>query len=213
MIGKILAIVSKSSPISLRSTKICKVYDDAILLNVNITDSLFLPLLDFCKSEIRTKPFSVDVSILYHKILKIYKYQKMKSESSIFGSGIMNLLLQITLLKKDVDSFDHIIQDLNVLEDYDDDLVANVRKLYGLELINLLEQKETQLEDDDEFKNEDFQREVLKRNLRESFHKQRANALRSKPTESEAFELLNSEENQLKLKVLFEKALKMPKTL
>ena len=196
---------------SLRSTKICKVYDDAIALDVNITDALFMPLLDFCKHEIRTKPFSVDVSILYHKILKIYKYQKMKSESSIFGSGVMNLLLHITLLKKDVESFDHICQDLHVLEQYDDDLVANVKKLYGLELINLLDQEPLQVVD--EFKKEDFQHEILKRSLRESFLKQRAVALHGKPTESEAFEILNSEENQFKLKNLFEKAMKKPKML
>lgn len=135
----------------------------------------------------------------------------MKSEISIFGSSIMNLLLQISLLKKDFSTFDQLCLDLNRLEEYDDDLVANVRKLYGLEVINLLKGENIMAEDDDDFENDDFQREILKRSLRDSFLRQRANALNGKPTEQEAFEILNSEENQVKLKVLFEKALKMPR--
>lgn len=178
-------------------------------LDLDITDSLFVPLLEFCRNQVKSGPFSVDVSILYHKILKIYHYQKMKSESSIFGSSIMNLLLQITLLKKDFTNFDLICQDLHHLEKYDDDLVANVKKLYGLEMINLLDKEDSILEDD--FEREDFQREILRRSLRESFLKQRASALHGKPTESEAFAILNSQENQAKLKILFEKALKMPR--
>ena len=152
----------------------------------------------------------MDVSILYHKIKKIYQYQKMNSEKRLFGSSIMNLILQICLLKKDLESFDQICQDLHHLEEYDDDLVANVKKLYGLELINLTEKDSLRIIEEDDFINHDFHLEILKRSLRDSFIIQRENALRGKPTESEAFELLNSEENQVKLKALFEK-LRLPK--
>ena len=210
IIGKVLAIITKSSPISLRSTKICKVYDDALARDIRITDPLFLPLLEFCKSELLNKPFSIDVSILYHKIHKIYEHQKLKNEEALFGSSIMALILQICLLKKDTETFDSICVDLHHMEQYDDDLVANVKKLYGLELINLTANESSEISDDD-FSKEEFQREILKRSIRESFLKQRANALQGQPTESEALSLLNEAINRTHLKLIFQKPLAMTK--
>lgn len=137
MLIRILDVISESLPSSLRCTKVCRVYDDAIQMHVNITDAIFHPILLMCLDELEESPFSADVSILYHKIHQLYRKQRTSNSGTYLSSSILMMILKICLLKKDMLRFDYICTDIHAMEQDDDDLVANVQRMYGVALCKL----------------------------------------------------------------------------
>jgi hypothetical protein len=144
MLIRILDVISESLPTSLRCTKVCRVYDDAIQMHVSITDDIFHPILVMCLDELEESPFSADVSILYHKIHQLYRKQRTSNSGTYLSSSILMMILKICLLKKDMIRFDYICTDIHAMEQYDDDLVANVQRLYGVALCKLTVEQESE---------------------------------------------------------------------
>jgi hypothetical protein len=166
--SQILSVITQSQPPTSRCQKINQWFDDVLAYKVEISDVLLLPLLEFCLAYSKTFPDSFDLTLLYHKIHKLYRKQRSYRKPLLFGSKALMLLLKLSILKKDMLRFDFLCKDLQKLETQDDEMVAQVQKLYSLDICQSLSSEEVNQETLAK-DNEERKALLLKARLRQEF--------------------------------------------